>query len=120
MLKIAQEIAKTEHAKAIVFGDNLGQVASQTLESIQCLDSIAELPVLRPLITYSKQEIIDLAEKLGTYKISIQPYKDCCSIVSKHPSTKPNLEKVIEQEKKIDLEKIVKRTMKDIESIILD
>ncbi|MFH0837101.1 MAG: tRNA uracil 4-sulfurtransferase ThiI [Candidatus Aenigmatarchaeota archaeon] len=115
MLKIAHEIAKLENCKAIVLGDNLGQVASQTLDNIATLDHDAYLPILRPLITYSKQEIIDLSQKIGTYEISIEPYKDCCSIASKFPAISPSLEKVLEQEKKLNLPLLIKKTMKRLE-----
>ncbi|MBI5332755.1 MAG: tRNA 4-thiouridine(8) synthase ThiI [Candidatus Aenigmarchaeota archaeon] len=115
MLKTAHEIANLEKCKAIVLGDNLGQVASQTLDNILILDHDAALPVFRPLITYSKQEIIDIGQKIGTYKTSIEPYKDCCSIVSRYPATSPDLEKVMEQEKKLNMPLLIKKTMKRLE-----
>ena len=120
MLKIAQKIAEIEYAKAVVLGDNLGQVASQTIDNLAALEyENTKMPILRPLITFSKQEIIDLAKKVGTYDISIQPQKDCCSIVSRTPSTKANVEKVLEQEKQMDIDKLVEKTMKKLESRII-
>jgi len=89
---IAEKLAYKLRAKAIVLGDNLGQVASQTLENLACLDYNIALPLIRPLICYDKEEIISLAKNIGTYDISIQPYQDCCSlIVSRHPKTKTTL-----------------------------
>ncbi len=131
MLIVANKIAEKEEAKAIVFGDNLGQVASQTMENIAALEyhdcsnknnysNKIQFPIIRPLATFSKQEIIDLAKKIGTYELSIKPYKDCCSIVSKHPSTRPNIEKILRSEKENNIEKLVEKTMKQIEEIVVN
>ncbi len=103
MLRIANLIAEKEDAKAIITGDSLGQVASQTLENLYCIYSASRYPVLSPLIGFNKGEIIDLAKKIGTYEISILPYEDCCSLlVSKHPETKGDLNKIASLEKKIE------------------
>ncbi len=103
MMKILNEIAKKEGAKAIVTGDNLGQVASQTLENLTCIYEAADLPVLAPLIGMNKGETIAIAKKIGTYEYSIIPYPDCCSfIIAKHPETKARLKDVLEMEKKIE------------------
>lgn len=121
MLRVAQKIAEKEEAKAIIFGDNLGQVASQTLENIAALEhELNNLPIIRPLATFSKQEIIDLGKKIGTYELSIKPYKDCCSIVSKHPSTRPNIEKVLRFEKENSIEKLVEKTLKQLEEVVVN
>ncbi len=112
MAKIANEIASIEKAKAIVTGDSLGQVASQTLENLLCIYDASSLPVLSPLIGFDKKEIIEMAKKIGTYEISIKPYEDCCSfMVAKHPATKANVEEIREMESriKIDLDKIIKK-----------
>ena len=91
MMKIINEIAAGEKAKAVVTGDSLGQVASQTLENIGCIYSSSKLPVLAPLIGINKEEIIKSAERLGSYEHSIIPYPDCCSfMIAKHPETRAN------------------------------
>ncbi len=89
MMRIANQIARKEGARGIVTGDNLGQVASQTLDNLFCIHSVSELPVLSPLITMNKKEIVELAKKIGTYELSILPYEDCCSfMIAKHPETR--------------------------------
>jgi thiamine biosynthesis protein ThiI len=114
MNQIAEKIAKKEKAKAIVTGDSLGQVASQTLENMEVIDESTNLLVLRPLIGYNKEEIIQLAKKIGTYNISIKPYQDCCSfMVAKHPITKAKIEIVREIEKNIDNEKLIEKTLEN-------
>ncbi len=89
MARVAERIAARERARALVTGDNLGQVASQTLENLAVLDRAVSLPVLRPLLTYDKEETVQVAKRIGTYGLSIQPYGDCCSfLVAKHPETR--------------------------------
>jgi len=107
MLRVAERIANQGGRKAIVTGDSLAQVASQTLENLVAQESSIALPILRPLLTYDKQEIIELAKEIGTYPISIRPYRDCCTIIAPHPSTRANIEKVIELEHQLDLEEIM-------------
>jgi len=112
MNRIAEKIAKKEKAKAIITGDSLGQVASQTLENMKVIDEATELQVLRPLLCYNKDEIVLLAKKIGTYEISIKEYLDCCSfMVAKHPITKAKIEVVREIEKPV---------LKDINEILSD
>ena len=112
MNRIAEKIAKKEKAKAIITGDSLGQVASQTLENMEVIDEATELQVLRPLLCYNKEEIVLLAKKIGTYEISIKEYQDCCSfMVAKHPITKAKIEIVKEIEKPV---------LKDINEILSD
>ena len=90
MMQIAQEIAKQEDCGAIVTGESLGQVASQTLQAIACTDAVAEIPVLRPLIGMDKIEIIDISRRIDTYETSIQPYEDCCTVFTpRHPKLRP-------------------------------
>ncbi|MBO3801612.1 MAG: tRNA uracil 4-sulfurtransferase ThiI [Thermoproteota archaeon] len=117
MFRVAEEIAKKENAKGIVTGDSLSQKASQTLEAMQVTDTGMSLPIIRPLLGYDKDEIVSLAEKIGTYEPSIKEYKDCCSIIAKHPSTKPNYSTFVKLEKEINLEEIVQETLKNIEVI---
>lgn len=111
---LAQAIAKKEMALAIVNGDSLGQVASQTLENIYAINSGFEMPVFRPLIGMSKNEIINKAEKIGTYKISIKTYKDCCSLVAQKPETKASPKFVKQIEEKININEIVSKTLEKI------
>lgn len=116
MLKLANRIAKENSHLGIVTGDNLGQVASQTLENLGSTNEASILPVYRPLLTYDKQEVINLARKIGTYALSIEEYKDCCSLVSmKHPSTKVKLDVAKMIEEQIEIEKIVEKTLKKVE-----
>lgn len=92
MLRIASKLAERERALALITGDSLGQVASQTLPSMNVIGRATDLPLLRPLVMMDKQEIITLSKQIGTYDISILPYEDCCTLfVPKSPSTNPNL-----------------------------
>ncbi|GHU53295.1 tRNA 4-thiouridine(8) synthase ThiI [Clostridia bacterium] len=92
MMKIANEYAEKLGCMAIITGESLGQVASQTLEAINCTNAVAKFPVLRPLIGFDKREIIAISEKIGTFEISSQPYEDCCTVFTpKHPSLRPNI-----------------------------
>lgn len=92
MMRIAEKIARKENALALVTGENLGQVASQTLQSLYCTNEVCTMPVFRPLIGFDKQEIIEIAQKIDTFETSILPYEDCCTIfVARHPQTKPRL-----------------------------
>lgn len=109
MMKTAEEIAKKSNALALITGDSIGQVASQTLQGIHAINSICTMPVLRPLAGMDKQEIVDLAKKIGTFEISIRPYEDCCTIfVAKHPETRPKTNVIEGIEKKlIELEDLI-------------
>ena len=99
MMRIAEKIAEKEGAIALVTGENLGQVASQTLQSLYCTNEVCTMPVFRPLIGFDKQEIIEIAQRIDTYETSILPYEDCCTIfVAKHPVTKPDLERIEKSE----------------------
>ena len=114
MLRIAEKIARKEKSKALVTGESLGQVASQTLENIDAINRVTTLPVLRPLIGMDKEEIINLAKKISTYEISIRPYEDCCSLfVPEHPETKAKLAEVEEAEKKLDIEKLTRDALEN-------
>lgn len=112
---LAQEIAKREGALAIVSGDSLGQVASQTLENIYAIDKGLEMPVFRPLAGMNKNEIIGLAQRIGTYEVSIKQYKDCCSLVAvQNPETKADAEFVEKLAEKIVMNEIVEKTIEKI------
>lgn len=108
MIKAAEQIAMDCHCTALITGESLGQVASQTMNAIACTDAAATMPVFRPLIGFDKSEIVTLARKIGTFDLSIQPYEDCCTIFTpKHPQTKPKLQKVEYGEQRIDGEALL-------------
>ena len=102
MMKIAEEIARKEGAVALITGESIGQVASQTVQSLTVTNEVCTMPVFRPVIGFDKQEIVDIALKIDTYETSIQPYEDCCTIfVAKHPVTKPNLQAIRRSEENL-------------------
>lgn len=121
MFRLAEKVAHLEGALALLTGESLGQVASQTLESIAVINRVVELPVLRPVISWDKTEIVELARKIGTYEISIQPYEDCCTLfVPRHPATKPRLEKVERAEENLDVEGLMQECLDNLETIEID
>ncbi len=116
MLRIAEVIRENERAKAFVTGDNLAQVASQTLDNLDVIYSVANKPVIAPLIGYDKKDIIKLAEQIGTYSTSILPYDDCCSaFIAEHPATKSTREELDEMEKDIDFGALIKDAVEKAE-----
>ncbi len=119
MMKAAEEIAKKNNGLALITGDSIGQVASQTLQGIHAINSICTMPVLRPLAGMDKQEIVDLAKKIGTFEISIRPYEDCCTIfVAKHPETRPKTSVIEAIEKNLtQLEDLISSAVSKKESI---
>jgi len=120
MFKIAEMIAGKENAKGFVTGDSLSQVASQTVENISVIYKATKLPIFSPLIGMNKQEIIDLAKNIGTYEISVIPYQDCCSfLIAKHPETKANLDRIIEQEKRIKIDETAQKVVSKIKACII-
>ena len=118
MMCIAQRCADEVHAKAIVTGECLGQVASQTMEALRCTEDAAALPVLRPLIGMDKEEIVRLSRKIGTFDTSILPYEDCCTVFTpRHPKTKPHLGEVREIEAALDVDALCQRAMENREFV---
>ena len=119
MMRIAKRIAKQEEAQALITGESLGQVASQTLASLYCTNEVCDLPVFRPVIGFDKQEIIDIAQKIDTFETSILPYEDCCTIfVAKHPVTRPKLEDMKKSEQALtELEEQIARAVEGCEVI---
>ena len=112
MVRIAEAIAHKIKAKALITGDSLGQVASQTLENISVIEEAISIPILRPLIGFDKLEIIDKAKEINTYDISILPDQDCCSLFTpKHPATKARLKNVLVEEKKLNVRELVKTAL---------
>lgn len=119
MMKIAERIAVSEEARALITGEALGQVASQTLESLCVTDDAVSMPVFRPLIGFDKDEIMDLARKIGTYETSILPYEDCCTVfVPKHPVTKPEVAALRASEAAVDFEPLIDKAIADTEMVI--
>ncbi len=112
MMKISERIAHLEGARALITGEALGQVASQTLESLCVTDDAVSMPVFRPLIGFDKDEIMDLARRIGTYETSILPYEDCCTVfVPRHPVTKPVLEELRASEAAVDFSPLIEQAI---------
>lgn len=119
MMRIAERLAKQQGDQAIITGESLGQVASQTIESITSSNSVVTMPVLRPLIAFDKIDIIEIARKIDTYETSILPYEDCCTVfLPKFPAIKPNLERVIRAESKLDIEGLIEEAFKKVEKYV--
>ena len=117
MMRIAERLANQRGDQAIITGESLGQVASQTIESITSSNSVVTMPVLRPLIGFDKLDIIDISKKIEAYETSILPYEDCCTVfLPKFPLIKPNLQKVIYTESKLDVESLIEEAMSNIET----
>lgn len=119
MMRIAERLAIQQGDQAIITGESLGQVASQTIESITSSNSVVTMPVLRPLIAFDKIDIIDIARKIDTYETSILPYEDCCTVfLPKFPAIKPNLERVKKAESKLDVEALIEEAFKNVEKYV--
>lgn len=122
MMKIAEKIAQETECLGLITGESIGQVASQTMQSLAATNEVCELPVYRPLIAFDKLDIIDISEKIGTYETSILPYEDCCTIfVAKHPVTKPNLKIIKRHEENLaeKIDELVDTALKTDELIIV-
>jgi thiamine biosynthesis protein ThiI len=116
MMRIAERLAIKLGDQAIITGESLGQVASQTIESMTSSNSVVSMPVLRPLVAFDKIDIIDISRKIDTYNTSILPYEDCCTVfLPKYPLIKPNLEKVIKVESALNVEELIEEAMNNIE-----
>ena len=120
MMRIAEKLAKEADCQALITGEDLGQVASQTAEALVVTDSVVSMPVFRPLIGMDKIEIMDRAPEIGTYEKSIEPYEDCCTVfLPKHPATKPRLEKILESEARLDVEALVDKAVASQEIVMI-
>lgn len=120
MMRIADQLAETRGCQALLTGESLGQVASQTLEAIACTDPIATRPVFRPLIGMDKDDTVLTARRIGTYETSILPYEDCCTIfVAKHPKTRPSLKEIEAAENGLDLDQLTADGLSRIEEVLL-
>jgi len=120
MMRIAQEVAKRCGAKALVTGECLGQVASQTMEAMACTGAVADLPILRPCIGMDKEEIVQISRKIGTYETSILPYEDCCTVFTpRHPRLRPTIGEMQYAEEKLDIDRMVAEAVAGIERVQL-
>ena len=123
MMKLAEHFAKENKCLGLITGESIGQVASQTMQSLAATNEVCTIPVYRPLIAFDKQDIIDVSERIGTYETSILPYEDCCTIfVAKHPVTKPDLRAIHRSEAKLGekMEELVKTAIETTEEILVD
>ncbi|QHI74013.1 tRNA uracil 4-sulfurtransferase ThiI [Aminipila terrae] len=118
MMRIAERVAEEKGCTMLITGENLGQVASQTAESLVVTDASVKMPVMRPLIAMDKVDIMDKAQEIGTFETSIQPYEDCCTVfLPKHPTTKPKLEKILESESRLDVENLIETAVASKETV---
>ena len=121
MYRIAERVARKNKCLAIVNGESVGQVASQTLSSILAVNNVTNYPILRPLCSFDKLDIIEISKKIDTYDISILPYEDCCTVfVPKHPVINPNLKHILEEESKIDFTELLNEAVNNIEVVNLN
>jgi thiamine biosynthesis protein ThiI len=116
MMDISERIAGLTGAHALITGESLGQVASQTIQSLACTNAVVSIPVFRPLIGMDKNEVIEIARKINTFDTSILPYEDCCTVfVAKHPKTKPRLEQILKSEANLNIEDMIKKAVEERE-----
>ncbi len=123
MMRIAERLARDTGGLALITGESIGQVASQTVQSLASTNEVCSMPVFRPLIGFDKQEIVDISQKIGTFETSIQPYEDCCTIfVAKHPVIKPNLERIRKSEESVreKLEEMAETAVQSAEMVWCD
>ena len=121
MMRIAEIIARKEKCLGLITGESIGQVASQTVQSLAATNEVCTMPVFRPVIGFDKQEIVDISEKIGTFETSIQPYEDCCTIfVAKHPVTRPNINVIHRSEEKLaeKIDQLVETAVDTTETVI--
>ena len=120
MMEISQRIAKHDGCGALITGENLGQVASQTMEAMTVTGAVVDIPIFMPLVGMDKEEIVTIARKIGTLDTSILPYEDCCTVFTpKHPKTKPTLSQVINAERNLDREKLIEEALANVEKVVV-
>ena len=118
MMRIAERIARDTESEALITGESIGQVASQTMTALGCTDDVASMPVFRPLIGFDKSEIIEVARKIGTLEISELPFEDCCTVFTpRHPATHPKMDKILEGESKLETEELIQRALDGVEIV---
>lgn len=121
MMRISEQLANQRGCLALITGESLGQVASQTLPALAVTDTVADIPTLRPLIGMDKEEIIAISRKIDTFEISIQPYEDCCTVFTpKHPKTRPTITQCIDAESNLDIETLIKTAVENTQYSIID
>ena len=123
MMRIAEDIAKENGSMALITGESIGQVASQTVQSLAATNEVCTMPVFRPLIGFDKEDIVTIAKNIDTYETSILPYEDCCTIfVAKHPVTKPNINIIKRSETHLEekIAELYKEAMETVETILVD
>lgn len=121
MMRCAERIARNQGCGALITGESLGQVASQTLDAIQCTDAVAGLPIFRPVIGMDKNEIVAISRQIGTFDTSIQPYEDCCTVFTpKHPRLHPGLETLEKAEQALDMDALVERAVKNTRLVVIE
>jgi len=120
MMQISERIARENDCQALITGESLGQVASQTIGAVACTDAVCNMPVFRPLIGMDKEEIIEISRKIDTFEVSIQPYQDCCTVFTpKHPRTRPVIETVAAEQNKLDCERLIDEAVKNVKMIVI-
>lgn len=120
MFRIAEKLANKIRTLALITGESVGQVASQTIESLNTIEEVTKIPILRPVLTYDKQEIVDLALELDLYNISIRPFEDCCSIyLPKNPATKPTVKKSLEYEENMEIDELIEWAVENTDKWII-
>lgn len=120
MMRIAEAIAVKNGAQALITGESIGQVASQTMESLCCTDAVVSMPVFRPLIGNDKLEIMEIAQRIGTFETSILPYEDCCTVFTpKHPATHPGMDMIQEAEACFNAEEMVRKAIEETETVLV-
>ena len=118
MMEISQRIALGDGCGALITGENLGQVASQTMQAMQVTGAVVDIPIFMPLIGMDKEEIVTIARKIGTMETSVLPYEDCCTVFTpKHPKTKPTIGQLINAEKNLDREALIREALESVEKI---
>ena len=121
MYKIASKLVNKNHMHCIINGESIGQVASQTLHSMLVVNEVTNVPIIRPLATYDKEDIVKIARKIGTYDISIRPYEDCCTVfVPKHPVIKPAINEIIDEENKCELDALIEDAFLNIKKVAIE
>lgn len=120
MMRIAEIIARMDGAQALITGEALGQVASQTLQGLRVTDDAVNMPVFRPLIGFDKEHIVNVAKKIGSFETSILPYEDCCTIfVPQHPVTRPDIEVIRKSELSADLDELISKAVSEKELLVI-
>ena len=121
MMRIACRVAERNGMSALVTGESIGQVASQTLEAMTCTNAVCTIPVMRPVVAMDKEEIVRISRRIGTFETSILPFEDCCTVFTpKHPKTRPHLDELIEAEQVLDIEALVNEAVDTIERVVLN